>query len=1015
MAPGSPAPTSLPFPDSVLYDLLDVSLTGVNVLRPVYDPAGEIADFALEYVNPAGQRMTGLVERPGGTLLTRFPDTLAAGILAYYRRAYADETAGPYDVNYQADGLDNYFRLAARRSGEQLVVSFTDTADQDRSAVELALRESQAAERAARADADAQRQRLHDFMSTAPGVVLSLAGPRHVIEFANEGFRQQVGVPDPVGKPYLEVLPGAADQYTRAYQATDLYDHIYRTGEPYYAAEAPYYVDPTQSGQRELRYFTFAAQAARDGTGRIAGVQAFATDVTEQVRARQQVQTLNEELAAANEELAAANEELLTGNAALGQAQQQLQLLNQELEARVQARTQELARAQAETENQRRRLQQLITEAPALIATLHGPEHVVELANAGFQAIFGGRALVGKTYREAIPEFASQPFFDRLDRVYSTGETYYGIDEPVLLDRTNSGQLAHTFITYTYQATRDVHGQIDGILVFCYEVTDQVLARQEREARQRQQVQEREELYQVFEQAPVVIALLRGPAHYVHYRNPAFQGLFPGRPLTGRLYAEAMPEIVAAGLMPELDRVYATGQPYFGSAVPFVTTPPDGSAPHERYYDFSYEPYRENGAIVGVCIFATDVTEQARARRIVEAREESFRLMADNAPAMLWVTDPAGYCTYLNKPWYAYTGQTEAEALGMGWTQAVHPDDAAAAGAAFLDANARRVPFEFLYRLRRHDGMYRWAIDRGLPRFGADGGFEGIVGTVVDVHEQKLGELALQKLTKKLRKSRDQAEALNAELGTTNQQLRRTNVDLDNFIYTASHDLKAPISNIEGLLYLLQEGLPPAVAQDEEVGPTLARMFESVERFTRTIDHLTDVSKLQKAHAPATTRVDLAAVVEDVRLDLAPLLEGAGAKLFVDVHALPPIQFAEKNLRSIVYNLLSNAVKYHSPDRPPRVDVRGHVRPGHTVLEVHDNGLGIAEAQLPKLFGMFQRLHDHVEGTGIGLYMVKRMVENAGGRIEVHSLLGAGTTFFVYLPHTTAEAGAPPFPAYIPS
>jgi signal transduction histidine kinase len=96
------------------------------------------------------------------------------------------------------------------------------------------------------------------------------------------------------------------------------------------------------------------------------------------------------------------------------------------------------------------------------------------------------------------------------------------------------------------------------------------------------------------------------------------------------------------------------------------------------------------------------------------------------------------------------------------------------------------------------------------------------------------------------------------------------------------------------------------------------------------------------------------------------------------------------------------------------VDVRGHVRAGHTVLEVHDNGLGIGAEHLPRLFSMFQRFHDHVEGTGIGLYMVKRMVENGGGRIEVHSQLGAGTTFFVFLPH----AGSPPgqsFPAYLPT
>ncbi|QKG51400.1 sensor histidine kinase [Hymenobacter sp. BRD67] len=283
-----------------------------------------------------------------------------------------------------------------------------------------------------------------------------------------------------------------------------------------------------------------------------------------------------------------------------------------------------------------------------------------------------------------------------------------------------------------------------------------------------------------------------------------------------------------------------------------------------------------------------------------------------------------------------------------------------------------------------------------------------------DVHGRIDGVLVFAFEVTEQVQARQHAQAMAAELRDTNQQLVRTNVDLDNFIYTASHDLKAPISNIEGLLYLLQEELPPKVAQDAEVGPTLTRMLDAVERFKRTIEHLTDVSKLQKEHAADAVEVNLAAVVEDVRQDLAPLLQATGAKLVVDVPALPAIQFSEKNLRSIVYNLLSNAVKYHSPARPPHVDVRAHVRPGHTVLEVHDNGLGIAPDQLPRLFGMFQRFHDHVEGSGIGLYMVKRMVENAGGRIEVHSQLGAGTTFFVFLPHIT-PAGTAPFPAYRPS
>jgi signal transduction histidine kinase len=118
----------------------------------------------------------------------------------------------------------------------------------------------------------------------------------------------------------------------------------------------------------------------------------------------------------------------------------------------------------------------------------------------------------------------------------------------------------------------------------------------------------------------------------------------------------------------------------------------------------------------------------------------------------------------------------------------------------------------------------------------------------------------------------------------------------------------------------------------------------------------------------------------------------------VEVADCPPVTFSEKNLRSVVYNLLSNAVKYRAPERPPRVKVRAHCTNHHVLLVVQDNGLGISETGQRKLFGMFQRLHDHVEGSGIGLYMVKRMVENVGGRIEVESEVGTGSTFTVYFP-----------------
>lgn len=135
-------------------------------------------------------------------------------------------------------------------------------------------------------------------------------------------------------------------------------------------------------------------------------------------------------------------------------------------------------------------------------------------------------------------------------------------------------------------------------------------------------------------------------------------------------------------------------------------------------------------------------------------------------------------------------------------------------------------------------------------------------------------------------------------------------------------------------------------------------------------------------------------------LDLAPLRNGIDAQREVDVATCPTLAFAEKNLRSIIYNLVSNALKYRRADRTPQIRLRCYQSGNYRVLAVQDNGLGIDlnATRERKLFGLFQRLHDHVEGSGIGLYMVKKIITNAGGRIEVESQLGVGSTFLVYFP-----------------
>jgi signal transduction histidine kinase len=245
--------------------------------------------------------------------------------------------------------------------------------------------------------------------------------------------------------------------------------------------------------------------------------------------------------------------------------------------------------------------------------------------------------------------------------------------------------------------------------------------------------------------------------------------------------------------------------------------------------------------------------------------------------------------------------------------------------------------------------------------------------------------------------ARQQVQHLNETMQATNERLRRTNIDLDTFVYAASHDLKAPITNIEGLLDALRTHLP-AHQPNALVPQLLAMMQEAVERFQVTIAQLTDVSRLHHLLGQEAEVVNLADLVEGVRLDLAPLFEVAGTQLVVDLAACPTVHFLAKNLRSILYNLLSNAVKYRAPGRPSVVQLRCTCTASHVVLEVQDNGLGLSEQQQARLFVLFKRLHDHVEGSGVGLYMVKRIVENAGGTITVQSQPGVGSTFKVSLP-----------------
>jgi signal transduction histidine kinase len=173
-------------------------------------------------------------------------------------------------------------------------------------------------------------------------------------------------------------------------------------------------------------------------------------------------------------------------------------------------------------------------------------------------------------------------------------------------------------------------------------------------------------------------------------------------------------------------------------------------------------------------------------------------------------------------------------------------------------------------------------------------------------------------------------------------------------------------------------------------------MKSSLKRFSTTIQDLTALVEIDKDSADgASEAIDLYEIVDSVRQDLQSLIAESDAKIEVVAEKRYVTGFSRKNFKSIISNLISNAIKYRSPDRTPQVTVEMEELGGKTHLSIQDNGLGIPTGKEERIFTMFKRLHDHVEGSGIGLYIVKRMVDRAKGQILVNSTLGEGTKFTI--------------------
>lgn len=232
-------------------------------------------------------------------------------------------------------------------------------------------------------------------------------------------------------------------------------------------------------------------------------------------------------------------------------------------------------------------------------------------------------------------------------------------------------------------------------------------------------------------------------------------------------------------------------------------------------------------------------------------------------------------------------------------------------------------------------------------------------------------------------------------INNKNKELTRINSDLDHFVYTASHDLKAPVLNIEGLILALNKALKQG--SQEKIDKIIEMIRISIIKFKETIDSLTEVSKINKNLDAELENLDLKEMLEDIQLSVQDMIHHSGVRIIENLECRE-LTFSKSNMRSLLLNLITNSIKYRSPVRRPEIKICCKKEEGRLILKVSDNGLGIPETQLSKIFVMFKRYHSHVEGTGVGLYLVKRIAENYGGSVEVESEVDKGTTFTIVLP-----------------
>ena len=363
--------------------------------------------------------------------------------------------------------------------------------------------------------------------------------------------------------------------------------------------------------------------------------------------------------------------------------------------------------------------------------------------------------------------------------------------------------------------------------------------------------------------------------------------------------------------------------------------------------------YGANGDAVRMLGMAVDITERKQAEQVLREGEERFRLVANTAPVMIWMSGTDKLCTYVNQPWLEFTGRPLEAELGNGWAEGVHPEDFSRCMDTYTQAFDRREPFQMEYRLRRHDGEYRWLSDIGVPRFNPDHSFAGYIGSATDVTERKLAEESLADVGRKLIEAHEEERTWIArELhDDVNQRMALLAIELDRW----------------------NQQLPPSAVEFHD------HIHHASQRLS---DIATDIQAL--SHRLHSSKLEYLGLVAAAKSFCKELSEQQKVEIDFSHTAIPRSVPKEISLClfRVLQETLQNAVK-HSGVRHFKVELRG--TEGEIQLTVSDLGVGFDP-------------QDAIHRRGLGLISMRERMQLVSGEISIKSQPGSGTTIHARVP-----------------